>query len=126
MTEESPKNILIMDDELLVVRFLERLLEPEGYRITTAVDGKKGLQTFRADPADLVVVDLFMPERDGLEVIGELRKKYPEVPILVISGGGKVSVDLLPVPRSLGADRVLQKPLEVDEVLTAVGELLGA
>jgi DNA-binding NarL/FixJ family response regulator len=76
--------------------------------------------------ADLVITDLFMPEKEGLETIMELQRDFPEVKIIAISGGDrKGTLDFLPMSRKLGASIALKKPFGVDDILNAVSSLLA-
>ena len=83
------KHVLIIDDEYDITRLLSRILEDAGYKTTVAEDGRKGIQRFRQDPADLVIADIFMPDKDGLEVICELREDFPQVCFIAMSGGAR-------------------------------------
>ena len=83
------KHVLIIDDEYDITRLLARILEDVRYKTTVAEDGKKGIQRFRQDPADLVIADIFMPDKDGLEVICELRQDFPQVCFIAMSGGDR-------------------------------------
>ena len=118
--------ILIIDDEEQVRLYLRSILEPEGYEVVEAPDGKVGLQLYREEPVDLIITDVFMPEKEGLETIRELRSEYPEVKIIAISGGGRdIDLDFLPLAKQLGALRTLKKPFDRQEMLDAVKEVLG-
>lgn len=113
--------ILIIDDEEQVRLYLRKILEPEGHEIVEAGNGKVGLQLYREEPADLIITDIFMPEKEGLETIRELRRDYPEVKIIVISGGGnRLNLDVLPMARRFGALRALAKPFTRQDMLSAV------
>jgi CheY-like chemotaxis protein len=118
--------ILIIDDEEQVRLYLRRILEPEGHEVVEAPDGKVGLQLYREEPFDLIITDVFMPEKEGLETIRELRSEYPEVKIIAISGGGRnIDLDFLPLAKQFGALRTLTKPFDRQEMLNAVQEVLG-
>ena len=118
--------ILIIDDEEQVRLYLRKMLETEGYEVVDAPDGKVGLRLYRQNPADLIIMDIFMPEKEGLGTIRELRRDYPEVKIIAISGGGKIStLDFLPIAKRLGALRTLAKPFTRQELLDAVQEVLN-
>ena len=87
--------ILIIDDDVQVLAMLEQTLEQEGYEIVTAANGKEGVRLYREDPSDLIITDLIitdliMPEKEGLETIMELKRDFPDVKIIAISGGGRV------------------------------------
>ena len=119
------KHILIIDDEPEVLRMFTSLLETR-YRVTTARDGQTALECFRDDPADLAIVDIFMPQTDGLVVIDEFQEIDPEVKIIAVSGGGYGgTVDLLSDAEPLGACRSFSKPVDIAAFMTAIEEELG-
>ncbi len=119
--------ILVIDDDPHVSGFLHVLLSREGYEVEVAADGDKGLKAFRAAPADLVITDIIMPEREGIEVISELRRLSPDTKVIAISGGGRIGPEsYLPLARNLGASRTFTKPLDKNELIAAIRELLGA
>jgi CheY-like chemotaxis protein len=115
--------ILIIDDNETVRRFLCELLHRERYDVQVAKDGREGLQVFREHRPDLVIIDLFMPEKDGLETLIELQKEFPDTKVIAMSGYGGGSVHLK-TAALLGAKRILSKPVSNKEVLEAVRELL--
>ena len=120
------KHILVMDDEVAIIQLLTQLLERSSYKVTVALDGKEGVELYRKSPADLVIVDIFMPEMDGLEVIRQLKAEFPQVRIIAISGGGSGGTrNLLPDAEKLGADQILRKPFKLDEFLQIVERELG-
>lgn len=107
------KKILVIDDEASIRSLLGKMLEREGYFVMTASDGKEGMKLFNKEAFDLVVTDLIMPEKEGVEIIIELRKRYPEIPVIAMSGGGCISPEAyLNMARLLGADAVLEKPVQ--------------
>jgi CheY-like chemotaxis protein len=119
--------VLVIDDDVAVRAVLRDLLEMAGFEVVEASDGAEGIRTFRRQRADLIFCDVFMPERDGLETITELRRDFPGVKVIAMSGGGfGGSLDLLPVARALGAAAVLHKPFGRAAVLAAVERALGA
>jgi CheY-like chemotaxis protein len=114
--------LLIEDDESL--RDLLRItLIGAGYVVLEAMNGRQGVNTFRKTPTDLVVTDLYMPERDGLEVIEALRRTHPQVKLLAISRASG-TMGYFPLAQSLGAVAVLQKPFSPSAFLDIVGRLL--
>jgi len=120
-------HILLIDDDNLLRGLLRINLEEAGYTVTEARDGKEGLALQAQSPADLVLTDLIMPEKEGVETIIELRKKHPKVKIIAMSGGGRGSAtDYLQTARKLGAARTLCKPFTDEELLAAIQEVLGA
>jgi len=118
--------VLIVDDEAGIRSYLRGVLERQGYEVQEAKDGHEALLLFAEFPADVVVLDIFMPRKEGLETIRELRKVAPRVKIIVITGGwSEVDVDLLDVARKLGAHDALQKPFSSDTLLAAMTRLSG-
>jgi len=80
--------ILLIDDDAPVRRTLRKMLERQGYEVEEAPDGKAGLTLYQENPADLIITDLIMPEMEGIETIMELRRRFPDVKIIAMSGGG--------------------------------------
>lgn len=119
-------HILVIDDEADVRRIMRRHLETAGHQVVEAGDGKGGLNVYRENPVDLVITDLFMPEKDGLETIRELRRTYKDSRILVVTGiqpGGPFDFRAHAV--LLGAQRTLTKPFTREELLDAVRDMLA-
>ena len=117
--------ILIIDDEAMIRDLLVQILDREGYETITASDGKDGIKIYRENPADLVITDLLMPEKDGLETIMELRGDSRDVKIIAMSGGGKIdSKTYLQIAETMGAIETLTKPFDLRELLKKVQELL--
>ncbi len=115
-----------MDDDELLREALRIVLQGAGYEVMEACDGDVGLRLQREHPADLVLVDIFMPERDGLEVIKALRIESPQVKIIAVSGGGRTGqIEVLSVAAAFGAARTLVKPFAPLELLKAIRELLA-
>jgi DNA-binding response OmpR family regulator len=118
--------VLVMDDDAVLRGALRVALEAAGYEVLDAADGDAGLRLHRMHGADLVLVDVFMPERDGLEVIRALRTAIPRPKIVAISGGGRIGdLDVLRAAAALGAARTLQKPFEPHVLLAAIRDVLG-
>jgi DNA-binding response OmpR family regulator len=104
---------------------LRQALDRVGYEVVEARDGQEGLEHYRAAPIDLIITDILMPGKEGLETIVELQREAPGIRIIAISGGGQMGdLTFLDVARRLGARRVLQKPFELREMLAAVHEVL--
>ena len=119
-------HILVIDDEEKVGTLLSRYLEREQHTTSVARDGVEGIRLFHEQSVDLVIVDIFMPDMDGLEVIRTLRKEAPECRVIAISGGGQMGMpDFLPTAHKLGAQHVLKKPIQSRELLRVVGEMLA-
>jgi len=119
--------ILIIDDEPHILLMLKKMLERAGYEIDMASNGNEGLELFRKSPTDLVITDIIMPEKEGLETIREMRRMRPELKIIAMSGGGKVSADnYLEIAKIFGASRVMSKPFTHKEMVATVKDLMGA
>ena len=126
MTRESAARILVIDDEEQVLGSMVRLLQRLGYDATGVEDGEAGLRHIRANPTDLVITDMQMPGKSGLEVLLELRALHPELPVIAMSGGdSSKQLDLLGSAGLLGAVAVMMKPYTIEELTAAVGEALG-
>ena len=117
--------ILVVDDEPAILLMLKKMLEKADHEVDTASDGNEGIILFEKNKHDLLITDIIMPQKEGMETIIELHKKYPDLKIIAISGGGRISPDgYLPGARLLGANMVFQKPLVQKEFLEAVAILL--
>ena len=117
--------IIVIDDEPYILLMLKKMLEKEGFEVEMATNGIEGSDLYEKEPADLIITDIVMPEKEGLETIMDLRIKNPELKIIAISGGGRVdSREYLKSAQLLGADRTFQKPFKKDEIIKAVRELL--
>lgn len=121
------KRILVIEDDEQTRRMLAEMMRRAGYEVLEAPDGRVGVQLFRSESVDLVITDILMPEKDGLETIRDLKRESPDVKIIAISGGGRTGLlDFLPVARQLGASRTFAKPTDRRELLSAVAEELSA
>jgi two-component system, chemotaxis family, chemotaxis protein CheY len=119
--------ILVIDDDEPVLGFVEEVLKRAGYAVRTAQDGSKGLKLAKVETFDLVITDLFMPEKEGCETIVELRRLAPQTKIIAVSGGCRINgADCLPIAKALGAAVTLKKPVTSKELLDAVHGVLGA
>ncbi len=119
--------ILVIDDEPTILDVFSQMLTRAGYDVLTATDGREGVRLFREQGADLVVTDLVMPEQEGLETIRELRRDFPDVKIIVVSGGGGLGdpSNYLHMASLFGARYSFRKPVRVGTLLAAVRELVG-
>src|SRR5208282_860293 len=119
-------SILIVDDEPGIRELLSIMLETYGHTVATAEDGMQAPKIMATRPIDVVITDLLMPERDGLEFITEVRKKYPGVKIIAMSGGGHIARDsYLRIAKTFGAHFLLEKPFNQSDVLGAVDAVLA-
>ncbi|MDH5572891.1 MAG: response regulator [Gammaproteobacteria bacterium] len=121
-------NILIVDDETSVNTLLGNALEKEGHTIFSADNGVKGLSIYNSNNIDLVITDLVMPEKGGIEMIMDLKKQKPDIKIIAISGGGGITgrFDYLPIAQLVGASHVISKPFELSDIRSQVAQLLAS
>lgn len=118
-------NILIIDDDIQFRTMLRKMIERNGYEVIEASGGKEGIKLYRKNPTDLIITDLIMPEKDGIETIQELKKEFPDIRIIAISGGGRLGPqDYLHLAKMFGVQRTLTKPIELPVLLQTIEELL--
>ena len=113
--------ILVIDDEAMARTVMETVLKRAGHSVRCEKDGQAGLAAFMRETPDLVITDIIMPEKEGIETIRSIRKLDPSVPILAISGGGRAAnTDFLPLAEKFGANGTLAKPFSTNALLNAV------
>jgi DNA-binding response OmpR family regulator len=118
--------ILVIDDDDIMNGMIVQLLSEVGYEVEGAEDGGLGLRLLETKPFDLVVTDIIMPDKEGLETIVAIRKKNKAVPIIAVSGGGKLGPEqYLHMAKHFGADYAFQKPFYREPFLAAVRECLS-
>ena len=118
--------VLIIDDDVTLRQALTKHLERAGHEVRQAADGDAGIQAYKRHAADVVIVDIFMPGQGGLQTIGRLRREWPAVKILAMSGVKSAgSIDVGGHAVALGADRFVTKPFEAAALATLVDSLLG-
>jgi len=117
--------VLIIDDETQIRSMLKLMLERDGYEVAEAPDGIEGIRIYRQNPADLIITDLIMPNKDGIGVIIDLKKEFPNVKIIAMSGGGLNKPEgYLKGAKKLGAACTLTKPIDRGEMLRAIKDVL--
>ncbi len=121
-------HILIIDDEADIHFILKEFFTHEGHQVDTAGNGKTGLRMVELNHYDLVITDVIMPEMDGLEVITAIKRKFPDIQIIAMTGGtAKIDKDLLLSTANLmRADRVVAKPLDLKILKAVVNEVLAS
>ncbi|RJX32932.1 MAG: response regulator [Desulfurivibrio sp.] len=117
--------ILVIDDEEQIRGLLKRIFQGLGHMVITADNGAVGLKMMAQESFDLVITDIFMPEKEGMETIIEIKRDFPAVKILAVSGGNSQGCDYLPMTRPLGADASLTKPFSREDIVSVVNGLLG-
>jgi CheY-like chemotaxis protein len=119
------KSILVVDDDKYIRILLKKLFEQEGYAVQTAENGNSAVKSLYEKPADLVITDIIMPEKEGLETIMELRRDFPNLKLIAISGGGLIHANkYLKLAKLMGAQYTFSKPLSIIELKAAVRSLL--
>lgn len=120
--------ILVVDDEENVRFIIKETLEQDHHEVAEARTGNEALAMFAQKPAELVITDLVMPDKNGIDLILELKSRCPTVRILAISGGGGLNgrFDYIPIAELIGARSVMRKPFNIGELRNTVNTLLGA
>lgn len=119
------KRILVIDDEPTALDLLRRILEMKGYEVAVAKNGQEGVELFQQYPCDLVITDMVMPIKDGLQTILDLRLEAPQLPVIAISGGGTISKErYLAVAGYLDRVITIAKPFAIEQIIAAVEKLL--
>lgn len=110
--------VLVIDDDEATRQTISRVLRSGGHEVAGAEDGARGMDLFFSERPEIVVIDIFMPDPAGTELIVKLRRLNPRVKIIAISGGGQISgIDALSMARSLGADEIIGKPFRARDLL---------
>jgi CheY-like chemotaxis protein len=123
--------ILVIDDEPQVLGMFEEFIRRLGHEVMSAHDGDEGLTLMRTTPADLVITDIFMPVKEGLSTIKDLKEEFPDVCIVALTGGARARqvglterMDVMEAAGRFGASRVLLKPVDMEELTDVVCGLL--
>ncbi len=117
--------IIVIDDEERICILFKMALERAGYEVDVAANGVEGINLQHKNPAQLIITDLVMPEKEGIETIIDLRRDFPKVKIIAVSGGGRITPDsYLNTAGILGADRTFKKPVNLEELIKAVRQIL--
>ncbi len=117
--------ILVVDDENSIRLLLKIALEKRGYQVSEAENGKIAINYLQRHPADLMIIDMIMPEKEGIETIREVRKTNAKIKIIAVSGGGLLGPDAyLMLAGTLGADATMPKPIALKDLLQQVSSLL--
>ena len=118
--------ILVIDDEPRMLRVMREILELDDHNVIEATSGDQGIAEIVAQPIDLVITDIIMPEKEGIETLGEIKQDYPDLPIIAISGGSLTGAgSYLATAAALGACATLEKPFHSSELRAVVNAALG-
>lgn len=119
--------MLVIEDDASFRQLLEPAIKSLGHDVTVAKNGREGLEKFEEDQFDLVITDIFMPEKEGLETIGALRQRRPDIRIIAFSGGsGDERFDVLALAKKLGAHAALEKPFNKEQLNDAIEAVSSA
>ena len=119
------KKILIIEDDKRLRVALAENLQNYGFEVSEAENGLDGINKHKERVADLIVMDIIMPEKEGIETIREIKRDYPSVKIIAISGGGVLGPDhYLNVALAIGADKAIKKPFRTEKLVETINELL--
>ncbi|MCX7048102.1 MAG: response regulator [Candidatus Sumerlaeota bacterium] len=117
--------ILVADDELVIRQILRETIEADGHEVGLASDGNEVMRMVRERLPDLAILDIIMPDKEGLETIMEIRREFPALPVIAMSGGAKVGPQsYLELAQRFGARRALSKPFNISELRQAIKDLL--
>ena len=118
--------VLVVEDDSNLRTIVRRILEKAGYQVIEACNGLEAPEKLSDNDIKLVITDILMPEREGIETIVGLRRQHPEMRIIAMSGGGKGGADhYLEMAREFGADMAMQKPFDKADLVAAVENLIG-
>jgi DNA-binding response OmpR family regulator len=110
--------VLVVDDDPVLSSLISRGLQGAGYAVTSAADGNKAISALETSTFDAVVIDIIMPDREGVETIIEIRARWPHIKIIAMSGGGRMDPDMfLDLAGTFGAGAVLKKPFRLHELV---------
>lgn len=117
--------VLVIDDDRFVLDVLSRTLTRSGFTVVTADNGEAGLEAIGAQAIDCVLTDVFMPFIEGIGMLAEIRKRAPGLPVIVMSGGGRIGgPDYLSMAARLGAAATLTKPIDRDRLVETVTQVI--
>jgi len=122
---EDRTRVLVIEDDADLRNLIHAYLEEEGFEVASAADGREGIQKQRHEPASVVVTDIFMPGKEGIETVFDLQREFPDTRIIAMSGGANTAkgVDYLGLARRLGAKRTLTKPFTMRALADAVRDV---
>ena len=123
MSTRSAPHILLVEDEPLAIHTMSRFLSKLGFRVSTAGDGIQAVEKIEADPVEVVVTDLRMPRGGGLELVATVRRRWPKVPVIVLTGYGTDEIEQQAI--SAGAHSVLRKPVSIQEIGEMLRQMTG-
>ncbi len=119
------KKILVVDDDDLIRDLIYEILEPNGYQILLADNGNKALEILDREEVDLIITDIIMPDKEGIETIIDIKKKLPQAKIIAMSGGGQLDANsYLSIAKKLGVKATITKPFDPAKLIRTIEEVL--
>jgi DNA-binding NtrC family response regulator len=119
----SKGKILVIDDEDIVLMSCHRALTPEGYDVKTAKSGVEGLKMLENEPFNVALIDVKMPDMDGMEVLKKIKERWPDVAVIIITGYSAIATAVSSI--KLGAFDYIEKPFTPDGILSVIKKALG-
>lgn len=124
METNSVKQVIVADDDASIRLLATRALSAEGFTVRNAADGLEAIKAMEAMPASILVTDIIMPNREGVETIIEVRRRWPATRIVAVSGGGRLAPEqFLDLAGEFGADATLPKPFSMSQLVKTVKSL---
>ncbi|APF19228.1 response regulator [Calditrichota bacterium LG25] len=124
--EEAMKKILVVDDDDLIRDLLFEILEDKGYKVFEAENGNRAIQLLKTERFDLIITDIIMPDKEGIETIIDIKKRLPHAKIIAMSGGGQLdATSYLSVAKKLGVQHTISKPFDPGKLIALIEDLLG-
>ncbi len=121
------KKILVVDDDDLIRDLIYEILEPQGYQILLAENGNRALEILDKEEIDLIITDIIMPDKEGIETILDIKKRLPHAKIIAMSGGGQLEANsYLSMAKRLGVNATISKPFNPVKLLNVIQEILEA
>lgn len=124
--DAAKSEILVIDDDTNFLGYMKELLEGEGYAVATASSGVEGIHEYGENHPSLLITDIIMPEKDGLELIIKVRSLDVKIPIIAITGGEGIGANFLRAAEAFGANKMFLKPFNSAALLSSIQELLEA
>ncbi|MHB2156604.1 response regulator [Caldithrix abyssi] len=120
------KKILVVDDDDLIRDLLFEILEDKGYKVFEAENGNRAIQLLKTERFDLIITDIIMPDKEGIETIIDIKKRLPHAKIIAMSGGGQLdATSYLSVAKKLGVQHTISKPFDPGKLIALIEDLLG-
>ena len=118
--------ILIVDDEAHMRELIANMIEPLGHEVVVVTNGVEAIKVCKDTTVDLIITDIVMPDKNGIDLIMEIKKEHPDTPVIAISGGGGITgrYDYLEIAKLVGANNILKKPFNMGELRSLVSETI--